>query len=74
MPALAPAAPAGAAASSLTALDRCDARDCGAQARAVAHLPGGGRLLFCRHHAEANRSALAASGADLDTHYDGLAA
>jgi ribosomal protein S14 len=33
----------------LTAQDRCDR--CGAQAYLRAVLPGGGDLLFCRHHA-----------------------
>ena len=33
----------------LTAQDRCDR--CGAQAYLRAVMPGGGDLLFCRHHA-----------------------
>ena len=35
--------------SPLTAGDRCDR--CGAQAYLRVHLPSGGELLFCAHHA-----------------------
>jgi hypothetical protein len=40
----------------LTAIDRCDR--CGAQAYVRVVLPGGGDLLFCRHHARAHSSKL----------------
>jgi ribosomal protein S14 len=40
----------------LTAQDRCDR--CGAQAYVRAVLPGGGDLLFCRHHARAHADRL----------------
>lgn len=64
----APASPA----LELTALDRCDTGACGAQARMLAALPGGGVLLFCRHHGEAARAALLGAGAVLETHYEEL--
>lgn len=57
---------------SLTASDRCDAGDCGAQARARVVLPDGNVLLFCRHHAEKNRTALESKGLILQTQYEGL--
>jgi len=40
----------------LTALDRCDR--CGAQAYVRVVLPGGGDLMFCRHHARAHGAKL----------------
>lgn len=40
----------------LTAQDRCDR--CGAQAYLRAVMPGGGDLLFCRHHARAHGEKL----------------
>lgn len=46
-----------ASSPALTALDRCDR--CSAQARVRAVLPGGGDLLFCRHHARLHADALA---------------
>lgn len=42
--------------SPLTAQDRCDR--CGAQAYVRAVLPGGGDLLFCRHHARTHGDRL----------------
>lgn len=40
----------------LSAFDRCDR--CGAQAFVRAVLPGGGELLFCRHHARKHEDRL----------------
>lgn len=42
--------------SKLTAADRCDR--CGAAARVRAHLPVGGELLFCQHHANKHMDRL----------------
>jgi hypothetical protein len=60
----------------LTAVHRCDARACGAQAYALALVvtdaTAGSELLFCRHHAEENRAALAAAGLLLLTDYSRL--
>ncbi|MBT0567933.1 hypothetical protein [Williamsia sp. CHRR-6] len=47
----------------LTAADRCDR--CGAAARVRAGLPGGGELLFCRHHYNAHEARLADLGASV---------
>ncbi|WP_084350837.1 DUF7455 domain-containing protein [Millisia brevis] len=44
--------------STLTAADRCDR--CGAAARVRAVLPGGGELLFCRHHGTKHEAQLRA--------------
>lgn len=43
--------------SLLNQFDRCDR--CGAGARVLAVLDGGGELLFCGHHGRAYRAALA---------------
>ena len=43
-------------ARSLSASDRCDR--CGARAYVRAVLPGGGDLLFCRHHARMHETKL----------------
>lgn len=67
-----PAAAPAPTTITLTAKDRCDAGGCGAQARAVATLPSGGTLVFCRHHTEAQRDALTGAGATLDTQYGPL--
>lgn len=59
----------------LTAAHRCDTGSCGAQAYAAAfHLAehAAFELLFCRHHAEAARPALAAAGLVLLTDYTAL--
>ena len=48
-----------AAASQLTARDRCDR--CGAQAYVKAEV-GGGELLFCSHHAGRHEEAIAKIG------------
>lgn len=58
--------------SPLTALDRCDAGGCSAQARCRAWLPSGNYLLFCRHHALEHENALLDQGAFLDEQYDDL--
>jgi len=42
----------------LNASDRCDR--CGARAYVRAVLPGGGELLFCRHHARQHEDRLRA--------------
>lgn len=41
----------------LNALDRCDA--CGAQAYIQVTMKSGGSLLFCKHHGEKHRVAIA---------------
>jgi hypothetical protein len=45
----------------LTMADRCDR--CPSQAYVRATLPGGMELLFCGHHANEHRAALAVAGA-----------
>ncbi|GAA4797190.1 hypothetical protein GCM10023200_36720 [Actinomycetospora chlora] len=45
----------------LTTPQRCDR--CVARAAFVAHVPGGGELLFCGHHHRRHREGLLASGA-----------
>lgn len=44
-----------------TAADRCDA--CTARAKAKVILSSGGELIFCGHHTEKYRAALASQGA-----------
>ena len=56
----------------LTVADRCDAANCGAQARARVITPSGNSILFCRHHAEKNRESMEAQGCTLITEYEGL--
>lgn len=56
----------------LTASDRCDAANCGAQARARVLFDTGMVILFCRHHAEVNRESLTSKGFVLETQYEGL--
>lgn len=51
--------------------DRCD--KCGAQAYIQARLKSGGKLLFCRHHGEEYRAALAGAGAILEEDKEALA-
>lgn len=50
----------------LTAMDRCDNRDCGAQAKVeVARFDAGdktGHLMFCGHHLNKHAEALDAAG------------
>ena len=58
--------------ASLTAQDRCDAGKCGAQAMAIAVLPSGNELLFCRHHAIKHTDALNEQDALLITFYEQL--
>jgi hypothetical protein len=45
----------------ITAPQRCDR--CVARAAFVAHVPGGGELMFCGHHHRRHREGLLASGA-----------
>jgi len=54
--------------ATLTAADRCDR--CGAQAYVRVVLPGGGDLLFCAHHYNANQSVLSAQAVSIvdETH------
>jgi hypothetical protein len=63
--------------SPLTAADRCDR--CGARAHVTAVQPGGGELLFCKHHGRLYAPSLLARGfevrgdldfTDLDTDTD----
>ncbi len=54
----------------LTNLDRCDR--CGAQAYVRVVLPGGGELLFCRHHAKSHDSKLRAVAAEYHDETDKL--
>ena len=58
----------GTATALLTAADRCDR--CGAQAYVRVVLPGGGELLFCAHHYNANSEALTSKAIDIhdETH------
>jgi len=42
----------------LTAHDRCDHRDCSAQAYVRFTLRSGGDLIFCAHHANSHRDAI----------------
>jgi hypothetical protein len=58
----------------LTAAHRCDAGNCGAQARAHIIFPTGLDLTFCRHHTEAKRASLIAAGATVSTQYADLGA
>jgi hypothetical protein len=53
---------------SLSASDRCDR--CGAQAYVRAVLPGGGDLLFCRHHARQHESKLRAVAIEITEERD----
>ena len=55
---------ATAAATRLTAADRCDR--CGARAYVRVTLPGGGELLFCAHHGRAHEGALRAAEASIE--------
>ena len=48
--------PAATQSRTLTVADRCDR--CGAQAYVHVVLPGGGDLMFCRHHAQAYSAKL----------------
>lgn len=56
----------------LTGADHCDR--CGAQAYVRVVLPGGGDLLFCRHHAKAHDDKLRAVAVEYhdETHKLGL--
>lgn len=55
----APPAPPVPFARTLTAKDRCDKRDCNAQAYILVILRGnGGELTFCLHHSKAVRAHL----------------
>jgi hypothetical protein len=56
----------------LTAADRCDTPDCGAQAYLRATFTSGSSLVFCRHHGEAHRPGLELRGAGIETFYDSL--
>ena len=57
----------------LTALDRCDHGDCGAQARARAHFSlTGYQLLFCMHHTNVLRAGLISTGANIVEYFEGL--
>jgi hypothetical protein len=56
----------------LTAFDRCDR--CGAQAFVRAVLPGGGELLFCRHHARKHEDRLRKITVSFTEQSDGPAA
>lgn len=47
----------------LSAADRCDSRDCGAQAYVRVHLETGLELVFCGHHGRALIPVLEAQGA-----------
>ena len=49
--------------AALTRLDRCDR--CSAAAQVRAHLPAGGELLFCGHHAREHTPRLLSIGAVL---------
>jgi hypothetical protein len=55
---------------SLTAADRCDR--CGAQAYVRVVLPGGGDLLFCRHHAQAHATKLQEVATEIQDETDKL--
>jgi hypothetical protein len=52
--------------SDLTAMDRCEHRECPAAALAVATLASGGQLTFCMHHAKKLTAPLATQGATLE--------
>ena len=54
----------------LTAFDRCDAKDCSAQAYVRARLDSGLELVFCGHHGRSLVPALVGRGATVrdDTH------
>ena len=54
----------------LNAFDRCDAKDCSAQAYVRARLASGSELVFCGHHGRALVPALVGRGATVrdDTH------
>jgi hypothetical protein len=54
----------------LTTLDRCDR--CGAQAYVRVVLPGGGDLLFCRHHAKSHDTQLRALAVEYHDETDRL--
>lgn len=56
----------------LSAADRCDR--CGAQAYIRADLPSGMTLLFCGHHGNEHRPALAIAGAQFHDETGKLAA
>ena len=56
--------------STLTAQDRCDR--CGAQAYVRAVLPGGGDLLFCRHHARTHGTKLREAAVEIHDESDRL--
>lgn len=56
----------------LTAVHRCDAGKCGAQARSHVIFSDGGDLMFCRHHTEAFREGIVEAGGTIDTQYEGL--
>jgi hypothetical protein len=62
---------ATAAATRLTAADRCDR--CGARAYVRVTLPGGGELLFCAHHGRAHEGALRAAEASIQDETQALA-
>lgn len=62
--------PAHTDAVPLTMADRCDR--CPSQAYVRATLPGGLELLFCGHHANEHRPALAAKGASFHDETDKL--
>jgi ribosomal protein S14 len=54
----------------LTATDRCDR--CGAQAYVRVVLPGGGDLMFCRHHARAHGDKLGEVAVEIHDESDQL--
>jgi ribosomal protein S14 len=54
----------------LTATDRCDR--CGAQAYVRVVMPGGGDLMFCRHHARAHGDKLGEVAVEIHDESDQL--